>query len=74
MRDRPYTVHIITLQTAGQKGDVNSPCQDDGGCVDDNAGCVRGKCRCVADYFLMDGDCGENNVFLSQQTRYFLAL
>ena len=31
--------------------------------MDDNAGCVRGKCRCIADYFLMDGDCGEKIMF-----------
>ena len=50
---------FVLRQTAGLKGEVNGPCQDGGACLGDNAGCVRGKCQCLSDYFLKDGACGE---------------
>ncbi len=37
---------------------MNTPCKEDGVCVGVNAECVRGRCRCLTDYILINDICG----------------
>ena len=44
---------------AGETGEVNTPCREGGFCIDGNAECVRGLCRCMADFYFDGTICGK---------------
>ena len=57
-----YTQHdnmIFVPVSGGRDGTLDAKCLGDGSCLVDNAFCNQLVCKCEADYFDKDGQCGE---------------
>ena len=49
----------MKLCPLGEKGHYNTPCLEGRACIDGDAECVAGQCRCQSDFYFKDGTCGQ---------------